>query len=242
MAFRNKRGFKQIVKDKGFYIALAICLLAVGVVTVVSLVNSLPPVGKQEETPSADRTTGTPSTPSTTATQAVEIPVTGVADLRTTTAVPTTTTTATVPIEPTEDLYVLPLTNEVLTPFSGGQPVFSQTMGDWRTHNGVDFVGKDGQKVKAAAEGTVTVITSDVMWGDVVEIDHGFGIVSRYCGVSARNIAVGDHVKVGDVIGVLGGIPCEAADPPHLHFEIAASGKYLDAVAVIGVEVRYTEK
>lgn len=235
MNFRKDTSFKDLLKDKGFYIALAVCLLAVGVVAAISLSNALPTA---EEEPPAPTTTAPTEAPTTA--QPAQNPVTGIADLRTTTTEAPTTTAPTAAPQP-QDLYVLPLTNEVSKPFSADKPVYSKTMGDFRTHNGVDFVGKDGQAVKAAADGEITAIRQDVLWGDVIEIDHGFGIVTRYCGVSARNVAVGDTVKVGQEIGVLSSVPCEAEEGEHLHLEVMSSDKYLDAVAVIGVDVRYTE-
>lgn len=239
MNFQKGTSLKQVWKNKGFYITLAVCLLAVGMVAAVSLFDTAPPKTAGEEEPPSVTTTTRPTTPSTTV-QPVQNPVTGVADLRTQapTAPPTTVpTTAPVP----KELYVLPLTNEVCAPYSGEQPVYSETMGDWRTHNGVDFTGAAGQAVKSAAEGTIAAIRTDVMWGDMVEIDHGFGIVTRYCGVAARNIAVGDVVHVGQEIGVLSAVPCEESEGPHLHLEVLSGDKHLDAVAVIGVEVRYKE-
>ena len=237
--FRKSTSWKQIIRDKGFYVALAVCVLAVAVVAAVSLADMLPRAEQNGDEPGVTTTapTAAPTTAPTSA-QQVQIPVTSVADLRTTTSTAKPTTTISRAEEP-QDLYVLPLSNEVCEPFSNGEMVYSETMQDWRTHNGVDFTGEHGKYVKAAAEGRITVIETDEMWGDVIEIDHGFGIVTRYCGVSARNILVGDTVKVGQQIGVLTAIPCESAEVPHLHFEVTASGKPLDAVAVIGVDVRY---
>lgn len=225
------------IRDKGFFVTMGVCVLAVGAVAAVSLSYAFP---KEEEVvpPVTDLTTTTATTP-TTVVQDVQTPVTNVPDLRTTTTTtPTTTGTTAAPVT---DLYVLPLTNEVSRPFSNGELVFSETMQDWRVHNGVDFVGKEGDEVKAAATGTVTAIREDILWGHVMEIDHGFGITSRYCGVSARNLQVGDTVSVGEPIGVLTSIPCEAADGAHLHLEILTAGKPLDAVSVIGLEVRYSK-
>ncbi|MBO5797456.1 MAG: M23 family metallopeptidase [Clostridia bacterium] len=230
-----RKDVKQLIKDKGFYVALAVCLVAVGVVAVISLSRMLPPAEEGETTPT---TTGTP----TTTAQGVQNPVTNIPDLRTTTAAPTTRPTAAPTDTPKpQDLYVLPLTNEVSKAFSPNEPLYSETMKDWRTHSGVDFTGEKGQTVKAAAAGKITAIKTDVMWGGLIEIDHGFGIVTRYCGVSARDIAVGDVVEVGEPIGVLTTVPCEAEEGEHLHFEVLSSGKPLDAVAVIGVDVRYKE-
>ena len=235
MSSKKTPSFKQLLKDKGFYIALALCVLAVGVVAATSLSYVFPLEQEEEETPS---TTTAPTTATTTA-QVVQNPVSNVPDLRTTTTMPTTmpTTTAVAP----EELYVLPLSNEICAPFSKGELLYSETMGDWRVHNGVDFTGEEGQTVKAAAAGKITVIKEDVLWGHMIEIDHGFGIVTRYCGVAARGKQVGDVVKVGEVIGVLGTIPCEAEEGSHLHLEVLSEGKPLDAVEVIGVEVRYKE-
>ena len=229
------------IRDKGFVATMAVCALAVGAVAAVSLANALPKKG-EEVPPVSDVTTAseTPATTVTTAVQDVQTPVTNLPDLRVTTTITIPTTTGTT-AAPVAGLYVLPLTNEVSRSFSNGELVFSETMQDWRVHNGVDFVGKEGDTVKAAATGRVSAIYEDVLWGDVIEIDHGYGITSRYGGVSARNVAVGDTVAVGEPIGVLTTVPCEAADESHLHLEVLSGEQPQDAVALIGLEVRYTE-
>ncbi len=223
------------IRDKGFFVTMGVCILAVGAVAAVSLSYAFP---REEDTVPPVTSTTTP-TVTTTAAQQVQTPVTDVPDLRTTVTTTATDATATTTTAPSAaDLYVLPLTNEVKKGFSNGELVYSETMQDWRVHNGTDFAGKEGAEVKAVANGTVKKITEDTLWGRVIEIDHGFGIVSRYCGVTARNIRVGDAVKVGDPIGVLSVIPCEEADGMHLHLEIFSSQKPLDPVEVIGLEVR----
>ena len=241
MAFKKSFSWKKLLSDKAFYAAVGICILAVGVVAAVALSG---PLLETAETPvPADPTSPAtrPTLPAPTTARQVQTPVTNVPDLRaaTTTAVPTATAAPTQPEKPRE-LYLLPLTNEVSKRFSNGEPAWSPTMGDWRVHNGVDFTGKEGDEVRAAADGIVSAVTNSIMWGDIVEIDHGFGIVTRYCGVSARNIRVGDPVQAGDPIGVLGIVPCESEEGSHLHFELLSSDKYLDPIKVIGVEVRLT--
>ena len=125
-----------------------------------------------------------------------------------------------------------------LTEFSDGKQVYSKTMADWRTHNGVDFKGEKGQKIKALADGTILSIETDALWGKVVTIDHGFGIKSRYCGIEPGDIEKGQKVEVSEVIGTLGDIPCELLDGPHLHLEITVNGAYTDPVEAIGREVK----
>ena len=208
---------------KGFYIALAVCLLAIAGVTAASFFVDTP-------TPS----TNTPAT--TTAPVRTTVPttarpvageVTGVPDTRTTTAtVLTTTTTA------DNSLFVLPSTNVILREYSG-TPVYSETMGEWRTHNGVDFEAAIGSDVKAMADGTVSAIKEDPLWGSTIEIDHGDKLMSRYCGVTPVGIKAGDTVKAGDRIGTVGEIAAEIVDKPHVHVEVLANGKYLDPMTLI---------
>lgn len=240
--FDGESKIKAFFKGKGFYVALAVCLVALCGVAVTTFMSNTPPIDTGEEDPTL------PSTSSTTD-KAVDTPVTGIPDDRSTTAPSeTTTTTTATTTEPdiqtgatSVDLFILPLTNEVCGSFSDDQPVYSKTMNDWRVHNGVDFVGSDGQAVKALADGTIQDLEEDPLWGKAITIDHGFGIQSRYCGVTP-SVKEGDTVKVGDIIGNLSEIPCESLEGSHLHLEITADGKLIDPINAIGQEVRYTEE
>lgn len=221
----KKRGWK------GFYLALAICLVAVGGVAVATFLST-PGLSKTE---SGETPTTAPSKP-------VGQVVTNVPDTRTTATTAAPTTTVPPVVVPTTtgkaDLFILPLTNEVLCSYSDGQPVYSKTMKDWRVHNGVDFKGTKGQEVKALADGTVTAIDDDTLWGQTITIDHGFGIQSKYCGVASDTLKKGQALKVGDTVGVLADIPCEVDDGPHLHLEILVNGEYVNPVEAIGRDVK----
>lgn len=234
--FDEKSKFKRFLSGKGFYVALAVCLVAVCGVAVGTFVNSLPQLSSDSSNPAS-----VVSTAPTTGEKPVDKPVTNIPDDRTTTTqAPTTTTKRTdVNVGPAPaELFVLPLSNEVLAEYSDGKQVYSKTMADWRTHNGVDFKGEKGQKIKALADGTILAIETDPLWGKVVTIDHGFGIKSRYCGIEPGDIAKGQKVKVSEIIGTLGDIPCELLDGPHLHLEITVNGAYTDPVEAIGREVK----
>lgn len=233
----RKSGWKRFFTGKGFYVALAVCLVAVCGIAVATFVDTLPKkTGESSSTPS----TSAPVVPPTTE-RPVDNPVSDVPYDKTTTTASTTSAT-TPPTKPVDtkpaDLFMLPIGNEVLKPFSDGQPVYSETMRDWRTHNGTDFKGEKGTEVKAIADGTILKVENDPLWGPVIEIDHGFQIVSRYCGVTAKELTQGQKVKVGDVIGQLAEIPVEIVDEPHLHLEIQMEGKYVDPVAAIGRETK----
>lgn len=130
--------------------------------------------------------------------------------------------------------FSLPLLSEVDKPFSGGDMVQSKTMGDWRVHNGVDFRGTVGDQVRAVNNGVVKAVYDDVLWGTVVEIDHGNGLVARYCGLGkGSTAAVGDKVKINDRIGNLGSVPVESADEVHLHFEMRQDGTAVNPMPIL---------
>ncbi len=235
---KDKHTKKKWLSGKGFYVALAVCLVAVCGVAVVTFIGSLPAIFGQD-------TSDTPETSTTE--KPVDTPVTNVPDDRTTTSTttttpPTTTTTkADVPTNNDPMLLLLPLTNEVVVPYSDGKPVFSETMQDWRVHTGTDFKGETGQDIKAIADGTISSIDSDPLWGAIIVVDHGNDMQSRYCGASPSGIEEGMAVKAGQVIGVVSDIPCETVTGAHLHLEILVKGQLVDPVKTIGREVKYTE-
>lgn len=223
---RNAR-ITRFMRRNGVYFALAVSLLAVGAVVIAGLTQQL---ANEEPEDSLN------------AQQQVEQKVTGQKDDRT---VPSTTTaskpvTTTTTVEEAPHLYLLPLTNTVLKSFSAEGPIYCETMKDWRLHLGVDFAGDIGQTVKAVTKGTVVLVENNPMWGGVVVIDHGVGVVTRYCGVKA-SVRKGDVVEMGEAIGQLETIPCECAQAPHLHLEMTVDGAPIDPVAAIALDVRYAE-
>ena len=165
--FDEKSKFKRFLSGKGFYVALAVCLVAVCGVAVGTFINSLPQLSSDSSNP-ASVVSVTPTTKE----KPVDKPVTNIPDDRTTTSQATTTgKTTAVNVGPTPaELFVLPLSNEVLTEFSDGKQVYSKTMADWRTHNGVDFKGEKGQKIKALADGTILSIETDALWLSLIHI------------------------------------------------------------------------
>lgn len=134
-----------------------------------------------------------------------------------------------------EAAFSLPMDSATVKEYSNGEMVPSKTMGDWRTHNGVDFGGAVGDPVKAINNGIVKAVYDDVLWGTVVEIDHGKGMLARYCGFGkGSTVSVGDKVKINDKVGNLGEIPLEKADGTHLHLEIYQDGKLVDPMKAMG--------
>ena len=103
---------------------------------------------------------------------------------------------------------------------------YSETMGDWRTHDGLDLATELGAQVLATANGTVSDIYQDDFMGTTVEIDHGNGLTSQYSNLAeVPTVAVGDAVKTGTVIGSVGATAAaELGSQPHLHFAMYQDG------------------
>lgn len=136
---------------------------------------------------------------------------------------------------PYQSFYMMPCGTDIINDYSNGEMVYSETMDDWRSHNGVDFKAQKGAQVKAINEGIVTNVYSDALWGTVVEIDHGGKLVAKYCGLGANPpVQKGTKVAMGDDIGVLGDIPCESKLGNHLHLEIRIDSKIVDPLAAMG--------
>ena len=140
-----------------------------------------------------------------------------------------------VAVQPQTQLFVMPVAGEVLTAFSDTQPIFSPTFGDWRVHAAVDIAGELGTPVRSVAQGTVTAIESDLMWGTTVIISHADGYESRYCNLGAKpTVSVGTRVEVGQVIGSIGQTAqAEVNQAPHLHFVLYQDGDPVDPQTVM---------
>lgn len=140
-----------------------------------------------------------------------------------------------------EKQFQLPMGKDIIKDFSNGDMVRNETMNDWRVHNGIDFGGSEGNAVVAAADGVVLSCKKDEFWGGVTEIDHGNGMVIRYCGLVYEScVKEGSQVCKGDKIGTLGSIPIEAKDGGHLHLEAEVNGKAVDPLEAMDIAY-YTE-
>ena len=138
--------------------------------------------------------------------------------------------------QPYKDYFTLPVGTKILREYSPDTLQYNSTMGDWRTHNGIDFQGADGDQVKSVAYGKVKNIYEDILLGTVIEIDHGNEVVAKYCGINKDTVQVkkGATVEAGTLIGFLGTVPCEKSDISHLHFEVTYKGQNVDPLELMG--------
>ena len=97
-----------------------------------------------------------------------------------------------------------------------------------RLHKGIDFHATEGTPIYASANGKIKDAKFSTTFGNVVEIDHGFGFVTLYAHLSKFEIKPGQIVKRGDLIGYVGNTGLSSC--PHLHYEVHKNGKEIDPI------------
>ena len=93
-------------------------------------------------------------------------------------------------------------------------------------HSGLDFKGPLGSPIYAAAKGVVTFVGRKAGYGNVVEVSHGNGLMTRYAHMSRFATTVGTRVAAGDIIGAIGSTGRSTG--PHLHFEVRINDRAVD--------------
>ena len=101
-------------------------------------------------------------------------------------------------------------------------PISGQTA--W--HAGVDFAGHEGSAVIAVASGVVTFAGERSGYGQLVEVSHPNGYMTRYAHLKSLSVQVGDVVKKGETLGLMGS--SGRSTGPHVHFEVLKSGRNMD--------------
>ena len=208
---------------RGYYIALALCLAAVGTIGYFALRERPVTVKQQEPAPTLDI--------QPTPTQPVVKPAPVV--------IPEP--------EPQPEIseaaellpqVVSPLDGTTVTVFSMTELLYDTTMADWRTHDGIDVQAEEGAAVKTAAGGTVQSVTDDELMGTTVVIDHEGGYSTRYSSLQKDvPVTAGQQVVAGEVIGRVGTTSAaESQMGPHLHFSVSRDGAVIDPRDYVGSE------
>lgn len=251
----GKSGFSRFINGKGFYIALALCLVAIGSAAYIAANKSFGGVSTTSSGSTSDYASGagavtwddsdTQQTGNTvsgvTASSSASSAASGASSSSAAAmASSKASSTSSSTVAPT--IYVLPLQGSMLTEYSPDNPIYDKTMNDWRTHNGVDIAANAGTPVKACADGTVLDVKTDDQLGQEVVIQHGGGITSIYADLTAfgdkPTVRKGQKVEAGDVIGSVGATAqAEIGLVPHLHFAMMKNGNYVDPLVTIGKTV-----
>ena len=208
---------------RGYYIALALCLAAVGTIGYFALRERPVTVKQQEPAPTLD------IQPAPTQPVVKPAPV----------VIPEPEPQPEI-TEPAELLpqVVSPLDGTTVTVFSMTELLYDTTMADWRTHDGIDVQADEGAAVKTAAGGTVQSVTDDELMGTTVVIDHEGGYSTRYSSLQKDvPVTAGQQVVAGEVIGRVGTTSAaESQMGPHLHFSVSRDGAVIDPRDYVGSE------
>jgi murein DD-endopeptidase MepM/ murein hydrolase activator NlpD len=103
-------------------------------------------------------------------------------------------------------------------------------------HTGIDLRDEYGAAVRATAPGVITSADWKGGYGNMVEVDHGHGLATRYGHLSSISVAEGEHVEAGTVVGRLGSTGRSTG--PHLHYETRVDGEAVDPVRFLRVAKR----
>ncbi len=133
------------------------------------------------------------------------------------------------------DKLLLPVEGEIILAFAKDTLVYSRTLEQWSTHDGVDIKSDRGTPVKAAADGIVEKIYNDDKMGITIIIDHGNGLKTKYCNLSTNDMVEEKKlVKKGDAISGVGNTATfEIGDQSHLHFEVIKNGENIDPMTLL---------
>jgi murein DD-endopeptidase MepM/ murein hydrolase activator NlpD len=98
-------------------------------------------------------------------------------------------------------------------------------------HDGVDFAGKAGSNIVAVASGVVSWSGERYGYGKMVEVAHGDGVITRYAHNQENLVKVGDMVRRGDVVALMGN--SGRSTGPHVHFEVHKNGRPVDPASYL---------
>jgi murein DD-endopeptidase MepM/ murein hydrolase activator NlpD len=98
-------------------------------------------------------------------------------------------------------------------------------------HEGVDFAGKAGSDIVAVASGVVSWSGERYGYGKMVEVAHGDGVITRYAHNQENLVKVGDMVRRGDVVALMG--ISGRSTGPHVHFEVHKNGRPVDPASYL---------
>ncbi|MCU7376341.1 M23 family metallopeptidase [Tahibacter amnicola] len=123
----------------------------------------------------------------------------------------------------------MPVESGYISSYFGGRP--DPFSGASAFHSGIDFDAAAGADIHSVAEGVVSWSGQRPGYGNVVEVDHGNGYMTRYAHNSRNIAAVGQRVRVGDVIAKVGSTGRSTGS--HVHFEVWLNGRAVNPIAYV---------
>ena len=124
---------------------------------------------------------------------------------------------------------ILPLSNYRVSSKYGYR--VTPVSGVYKLHSGVDLAASSGEKIYSVLDGKVVRSNYVSDYGHCIMIDHGDGLCTLYAHCSQRLVSVGDTVKQGDVIALVGSTG--ASTGPHLHFEVRVNNERINPLNIL---------
>ena len=192
--------FRHIFAGKGYYIALILCAVAIGIAGYLYYANANQTPDEPDVPAIATKPTGSQTTP-------------------------TTKDPDKLPMRTGK-----PLAGETVMQYAMDCLVYNPTTRDWRVHNGIDIAAEAGAQVCAAADGVVYTVYEDEAYGTTVVVRHDGGYVTMYASLDkAVPVKTGDRVTLGQTIGTVGNSALlETAVGDHLHFCVTHNENSVD--------------
>ncbi|MCF6465059.1 hypothetical protein C3E90_04010 [Clostridium sp. Cult2] len=125
---------------------------------------------------------------------------------------------------------IAPVEGVLGTGYTKDNLIYSETLEEWTGHKGIDILAEEDSQVVAALSGIVQEVYNDELWGIVIILDHGNGLMTKYANLSTADmVKEGIKVNKGDLIGKVGRTaPIEMMMEPHIHFEVIKDGISVD--------------
>ncbi len=214
--------YDRMMEKQGFYVVLAVCVLVIvlsAVLTFRQRKEAEIPVVIEEVTSAGGTQQAQTLEEALVASQGASEPL----------------------VVPTEAplRFAQPVSGITIRFFATEEPQYFQATNTWQVHGGIDLQTDYGTPVSCSAEGVVQRVWESGELGLCVEVSHEGGYTTLYAGLSqASYVQSGDPVHRGQVIGHAGnGVLAEAADGPHLHFEVRRDGKLMDPLLLfLGID------
>ena len=231
------------ISGKGFYFVVLLCVAAIALSGFylirgvrAGLTGEAGPVSASDALPDVSRSPAPVASPAASPSAEPDLPVQSLrptprpAQTQEPAPVPSPAQTPEPSKTPAPLVFTWPVTGSVVAGYTVETLAYDETMGDWRTHAGLDIAASLGTQVKAAASGTVTSVAEDDFLGTVVTVDHGEGLISVYANLAAApTVKAGDRVSTGSVLGAVGDTAVsERGRGAHLHFALYRNNAPLD--------------
>ena len=213
---RNQKNTNGSFAGKGYYIALILCAIAIGVSGYLYYQNTgdpdpqlgSPTLGANATNPSNDDIQAVATEPSGDNSSVLKPTTPAMTKLET----------------------CLPLEGQTVSVYAMDYLSYNPTTRDWRVHDGMDIAAEAGSTVCAAASGTVYTVYTDDTMGTTVVIRHEGGFVTQYASLSKEVcVSPGQTVEMGQAIGTVGSTALlETAIGDHVHFSVTCNDEPMD--------------